>query len=173
MILSIYEVIIERETMRVTIVCVGKVKEKYLKDAIEEYIKRISRFCKVDIVGVPDREIPERSNDSVGTKIKEQEGQDILKKIKPGSTVIALDIKGKMLDSYELATKLSDYFISGSSHINFVIGGSLGLSGEVLNRADFRLSFSKMTFPHQLMRVILLEQVYRSFKILNNETYHK
>lgn len=159
--------------MRITIVCVGKLKEKYLKDAVAEYTKRMSRFCEVEIVEVADCELPSKTNERIEEKIKEKEGEAILKKIKPGGVTIALDIRGKMLDSCELAKRIDDYFVLGNSHINFIIGGSIGLGENVLRRADYRLSFSRMTFPHQLMRVILLEQLYRCMKILNKETYHK
>lgn len=159
--------------MKITVVCVGKVREKYLKDAIEEYIKRISRFCVVDIVEVTDYEIPDKTNESIEEKIKEKEGEEILKKIKAGSVTIALDIRGQMLDSCELAKKMDSYFLSGNSHISFIIGGSIGLGKNVLDKVNYRLSFSRMTFPHQLMRVILLEQVYRCMKISHGETYHK
>lgn len=159
--------------MKVTIIGVGKIKEKYLKDAISEYTKRLSRFCKTEIIEVLDREIPEKTSDSVEESIKKKEAVDILKKIKSDSKVIVLEIKGEMIDSCELARKIESYCISGSSHITFIIGGSLGLHNDVLEKADYRLSFSKMTFPHQLMRVILLEQIYRAFKISNGETYHK
>lgn len=159
--------------MRITIVCVGKVRERYLRDAVAEYTKRISRFCAVDIVEVSDCEIPDKTNESIEEKIKEKEGEEILRKIKRGDVNIALDIRGCMLDSCELAKKLDDYFVLGNSHINFIIGGSIGLGKNVLDKVDYRLSFSKMTFPHQLMRVILLEQVYRCMKISHGETYHK
>ena len=159
--------------MKVTIVGVGKIREKYLKEAILEYTKRLSRFCKLEIIEVPDKEIPDRVSESVENSIKEKEAIDILKKIKPDSITIALDLKGEMLDSCELSKKIENYCLKGNSHIYFVIGGSLGLHKDVLEKADYRLSFSKMTFPHQLMRVILLEQIYRSFKISNGETYHK
>ena len=160
-------------TMKITLITVGKIKEKYFTDAISEYRKRLSRYCKMDIVEVPDEKTPDGASETLETQIKDKEGEKILAKIPDGAYVVALAIEGKMLDSEELADKMEKWNVSGISHVVFVIGGSLGLSAKVLNRADFKLSFSKMTFPHQLMRVILLEQIYRSFRIRNNEPYHK
>ena len=159
--------------MKVTIIAVGKIKEKYFKDAILEYSKRLSRYCKLEIIEVMDKEIPDKLNESIEEDIKRKEAVEILNRIKAGSVTIALDIKGDMWDSCELSKRIGDYCLQGNSHITFIIGGSLGLHKDILNRVDKRLSFSNMTFPHKLMRVILLEQVYRSFKILNGETYHK
>ena len=159
--------------MKITLITVGKIKEKYFTDAISEYAKRLSRYCKMDIVEVPDEKTPDGASETLETQIKDKEGDKILVKIPDGAYVVALAIEGKMLDSEELADKMEKWNVSGISHVVFVIGGSLGLSSKVLNRADFKLSFSKMTFPHQLMRVILLEQIYRSFRIRNNEPYHK
>ena len=159
--------------MRITLATVGKIKEKYLKDAIDEYAKRLGRYCKLEIKEVPDEKTPDKASDAEEAAIRDKEGSRLLDVIPDNSYVIALAIDGKMLDSVELAKKIDDLGITGTSHITFVIGGSLGLSDEVLKRADYRLSFSKMTFPHQLMRVILLEQVYRSYRIINNEPYHK
>ena len=158
--------------MKITVISVGKIKEKYFTGAIEEYAKRLSRYCKLDLIEVPDRE---RSGASEGLElqIKEKEGEPILQKIPDGAFVVALAIDGKMLDSEELAGQMERWNVGGISHVVFLIGGSLGLAPTVLKRADCRLSFSKMTFPHQLMRVILLEQVYRSFRIRNHEPYHK
>ena len=160
-------------TMKITLITVGKIKEKYFTDAISEYSKRLSRYCKMDIIEVPDEKTPDGASETLETQIKDKEGEKILAKIPDGAYVVALAIEGKMLDSEELADKMEKWNVSGISHVVFVIGGSLGLSSKVLNRADFKLSFSKMTFPHQLMRVILLEQIYRSFRIRNNEPYHK
>ena len=143
----------------IKIICVGKVKENYLRDAIQDYMKRLSKYHKVDIIILEDSNM-------------EEEKTRILKHIDSKDYVITLDIEGKELSSLELADKLDKTFINNSS-ICFVIGGSYGLDSEVKRRANFSLSFSKLTFPHQLFRVILLEQIYRSFKILNNETYHK
>lgn len=159
--------------MNINIICVGKLKEKYWKDAVEEYSKRISRFAKVQITEVKESRISDNPSPAEEDRVRKEEGEEILRKIKPGDFCITLEIKGKMLDSEQLADKISDICLSGRSTIDFVIGGSIGISPEVSSRADFKLSFSKMTFPHQMMRVILLEQIYRAFKINNNETYHK
>lgn len=159
--------------MNISIICVGKLKEKYLKAAIGEYSKRLTRYCKLDIIEVSDERTPDNASDKEEALIKEREGLNILKYIKDNSFVITLDLKGKMLSSEELADFIKESAIKGNSNLVFIIGGSLGLSKAVLNRADFSLCFSKMTFPHQLMRVILLEQVYRGYRIINNEPYHK
>ena len=159
--------------MRINIVCVGKIKEKYLKLGIDEFKKRLSKYCKLEIIELDDEKAPENLSDKEMEMIKDKEGKKILAKIKDNSYVIALAIDGKNLSSEELADTINKLGIRGVSNITFVIGGSLGLSDEVLSRADYKLSFSKMTFPHQLMRVILLEQVYRSYRIINGEPYHK
>ena len=159
--------------MKITLVTVGKIKERYFEDAIREYAKRLSRYCKLDIIQVADEKTPDGAGEAIERQIKEKEGQRILSNIKDGAYVIALAIEGKMLSSEELAHKIETLGIGGTSHIQLVIGGSLGLAPEVLKRAHMLLSFSKMTFPHQLMRVILLEQIYRSYRILCNEPYHK
>lgn len=159
--------------MKITLITVGKIKEKYFTDAIAEYAKRLSRYTKLEIVEVPDEKTPDGVSETLEKQIKDKEGEKILSKISDGAYVVALAIEGKMLDSEELADKMEKWNVSGISHVVFIIGGSLGLSQKVLNCADFKLSFSKMTFPHQLMRVILLEQIYRSFRIRNNEPYHK
>lgn len=159
--------------MKITILCVGKVKEKFYRDAIGEYQKRLSRYCKLEIVEVTDEKTPDGASETVEKQIKEKEGNRILSKIREEDYVIALAIDGKMQDSVELSKNIQQLGVRGKSSIVFVIGGSLGLSKEVLKRADEKLSFSKMTFPHQLMRVILLEQVYRSYRIMNGEPYHK
>lgn len=159
--------------MKITLITVGKIKEKYFTDAIAEYAKRLSRYTKLEIVEVPDEKTPDGVSETLENQIKDKEGEKILSKISDGAYVVALAIEGKMLDSEELADKMEKWNVSGISYVVFIIGGSLGLSQKVLNRADFKLSFSKMTFPHQLMRVILLEQIYRSFRIRNNEPYHK
>lgn len=159
--------------MRITLVTVGKIKEKYLEDAIGEYSKRLSRYCKLDIVQVADEKTPDKAGEALETQIKEKEGERILSHIREGAYVIALAIDGKMLSSEELAAQVDKLGVSGVSWIVFVIGGSLGLSEKVLLRADCRLSFSRMTFPHQLMRVILLEQIYRSYRIISGGPYHK
>lgn len=159
--------------MNIKIISVGKIKEKYIKLGIDEFSKRLSKYCKLDIVEVDDEKAPENLSEKEMDIIKYKEGQKILSNIKNNSYVIALAIDGKNLSSEELAHKMSNLSISGNSNIAFVIGGSLGLSKDVLDRSDFKLSFSKMTFPHQLMRLILLEQVYRGFRIIKNEPYHK
>ena len=159
--------------MKITLITVGKIKEKYFTDAIAEYAKRLSRYCKLEMIEVADEKTPDGASESLENQIKEKEGERILSKIPENSYVVALAIEGKQLDSEELADKMEKWNVNGISHIVFIIGGSLGLTPKVLNRADFKLSFSKMTFPHQLMKVVLLEQVYRSFRIRNNEPYHK
>lgn len=159
--------------MRITICCVGKVKEKFYCQAIDEYGKRLSRYCKLEVKEVADEKTPDNASDTVNDIIKAKEGERLLSCIKDEAYVIALAIDGKMLDSVQLSQKIDNLGISGKSDIVFVIGGSLGLDKRVLDRADFKLSFSPMTFPHQLMRVILLEQIYRSYRIMKNEPYHK
>lgn len=159
--------------MKISIVCVGKVKEKYFIGAIEEYAKRLSRYCKLEIREVADEKTPDGASSGLNEQIMEKEGRRILDKIPEDAYVIALAIEGKQPDSVELSRKISRLGVKGVSHICFVIGGSLGLSPEVMKRADEAVSFSRMTFPHQLMRVILLEQIYRSYRIINHEPYHK
>ncbi len=159
--------------MKIDIVCVGRLKEKYFTAGAEEYIKRLSKYCKLDIKEVPDEKAPENLSLKQEIEIKNKEGEAILKQVKDSAYVMALAIDGKMYSSEELASSIADLGLNGRSHIVFIIGGSLGLSDEVLKRADAKISFSKMTFPHQLMRVILLEQIYRCFRINNNEPYHK
>lgn len=159
--------------MKITVITVGKIKEKYLKDAIAEYSKRLSRYCKLEILEVADEKTPDGASEIVEENIREKEGERILKLIKEDAYVITLEISGKMLTSEELADRIETLGIQGKSHLVFVIGGSIGLGREVLRRSDYTLSFSKMTFPHQLMRVILLEQIYRSYRIINGEPYHK
>lgn len=159
--------------MKITVVTVGKIKEKFYTEALAEYAKRLSRYCKLEIVQVADEKTPDKASELEEQQIKKREGERILAQIKDGAYVIALAIEGKMLDSEELAKKIEQLGVGGTSQIVFVIGGSLGLSDAVLKRADYKLSFSKMTFPHQLMRVILLEQIYRSYRIIAGEPYHK
>lgn len=159
--------------MNITLITVGKIKEKYLKDAVDEYRKRLSRYCKLDIVEIQDEKTPDNASLKEEQIIKDKEGEGILKCLKDNVYVVALDLKGKMLSSEELSDFIKDLGITGESNIAFIIGGSLGLSEAVLNRANYKLCFSKMTFPHQLMRVILLEQVYRGFRIMKGEPYHK
>lgn len=159
--------------MKITVIGVGRLKEKYWQAAIDEYSKRLSKYVKLDIIEVPDEKAPENLSAAEEEIVKKNEGERILKNIKDGAYVIALAINGKMLSSEELSEFLNERMVRGAGHIVFVIGGSLGLSPEVLDRADYKLSFSKMTLPHQMMRVILLEQFYRAVKIMKNEPYHK
>ena len=159
--------------MKITLVTVGKIKERYFEDAIKEYSKRLGRYCRLDIIQVQDEKTPDGAGEAMERQIKDKEGQRILSNIKDGAYVIALAIEGRMLSSEELASRLQKLGVDGISHIVFVIGGSLGLSEEVMRRADFALSFSKMTFPHQMMRVVLLEQVYRRDRIMAGEPYQK
>lgn len=159
--------------MKITVITVGKIKEKYLKDAIAEYSKRLSKYCKLEIVEVADEKTPDNASETVENQIRAKEGERILKYVKDDAYVITLEIKGRQVTSEELADKIDTFGIQGTSHITFIIGGSIGLGEEVLARSDYALSFSKMTFPHQLMRVILLEQIYRSYRIIHGEPYHK
>lgn len=159
--------------MKITVIAVGKIKEKFYIQAIEEYTKRLSRYCKLEIIQVADEKTTESSTETEMNLIKQKEADRILKRIPEDAYVISLEIQGKMFDSMEFAQKINTLGVSGISHIVFIIGGSLGLHSSVSDRADFKLSFSKMTFPHQLMRVILLEQIYRSYRIINHEPYHK
>lgn len=159
--------------MKITLITVGKIKEKYLKDAISEYTKRLSKYCKLEIFEVADEKTPDHASETIENQIRSKEGERILKLVKDDAYVITLEIQGKQLTSEELADKVETLGIQGISHITFLIGGSIGLGQDVLKRSDYALSFSKMTFPHQLMRVILLEQIYRSYRIINGEPYHK
>ena len=159
--------------MKITIISVGKIKEKYLKDAIAEYAKRLGKYCRLDMIEVADEKTPDQASEAVEEGIRAKEAERILKNIKDDMYVITLEIQGKMLTSEELADRIETLGIQGKSSIAFVIGGSIGLGKAVLDRSDFALSFSRMTFPHQLMRVILLEQIYRGFRIINGEPYHK
>lgn len=158
--------------IHINIICVGKIKEIYLKEAIAEYSKRLSKYCKLNIVEVPDEQIPYNLNNKLSENVKITEGKKILSHLK-NCYVIALDLKGKQYSSEEFSSKIKNISLNYNGNISFIIGGSLGLSSEVLNHSDELICFSKMTFPHQLIRVFLLEQIYRAFKILNNETYHK
>jgi len=159
--------------MNVKILCVGKIKEKFFKDAISEYSKRLSKYCSLEIIEVADEKTSENASDVEIALVKDKEGERILKAIKDKDFVIALAILGKQMDSVAFSKYIENLTISGHSSIVFVIGGSIGLSDSVLSRSDFKISFSEMTFPHQLMRVILLEQIYRGMRIINNEPYHK
>lgn len=159
--------------MKIDIICVGKLKETYLINAASEYTKRLSRYCKLSIIEVADEKTPDKASKKEEIQIRSKEGERILAKISTNAYVVALDLFGKMLSSNDFAHFIDTCGIDGRSHIVFVIGGSLGLSESVLNRANFSLCFSKMTFPHQLFRIMLLEQIYRGFKINSNEPYHK
>lgn len=159
--------------MKITILAVGKIKEAYWTKAIQEYTKRLSRYCRLDIVEIADEKTPDGASETFEAQIKEKEGAKLLAKIPSDAYVIALAIEGVMLDSVQLSEKIRQLGVRGTSHIVFIIGGSLGLSKSVLSRANEWLSFSKMTFPHQMMRVILLEQIYRGYRIMNHEPYHK
>ncbi len=158
--------------IHINIICVGKLKEKYLKDAINEYSKRLKKYCKLNIVELSDESLPSKINDSVVDDIKDKECKRILENIKNNSYVIALDLKGIQYSSEEFSEKIENLQIKGFSDITFIIGGTLGLKKDVLERANELICFSKMTFPHQLIRVFLLEQVFRAFKISCNEIYH-
>ena len=159
--------------MNITIITVGKLKEKYLKLAIDEYSKRLSRYCKLNIIELLDEQTPDNASEKDEIIIKDKEGKKILSKIKDNMYVVVLDLKGKMISSEEFSKFLDDRGVKGDSNICFIIGGSLGLSGDVIKRANYSLCFSKMTFPHQLFRVMLLEQIYRAFRISCGEPYHK
>lgn len=159
--------------MKITVICVGKIKEKYFQDAIKEYSKRLSRYCKLDIVELVDEKTPDGCSEAIEEQIKAKEGERILNALKGDEYVVSLAIEGKKLDSVALANKMNNLGIQGNSHIAFIIGGSLGLDKRVTSKSDMLLSFSDMTFPHQLMRVILTEQIYRAFRIINKEPYHK
>ena len=159
--------------MKITVLCVGKIKEKYFTSGIDEYAKRLSRYCKLEIIEVPDEKTPDNASENEELQIKAKEGDKLLKYIKDNAYVIALAIEGKMLTSEELSEKMGQLGINGDSNVVFVIGGSLGLDKRILDRADYKLSFSKMTFPHQMMRMVLLEQVYRGYRIMKGEPYHK
>ncbi|ASN03846.1 23S rRNA (pseudouridine(1915)-N(3))-methyltransferase RlmH [Virgibacillus necropolis] len=159
--------------MKITIITVGKLKEKYLKQGIQEYLKRLTAYAKVDIVEVADEKAPENMSDAEMMEVKQKEGERILAQINQDTYVITLEIGGKMLSSEQLAAKMDELATYGKSKIAFIIGGSLGISEAVQKRSDLALSFSKMTFPHQLMRLVLVEQVYRGFRIIRGEPYHK
>ena len=158
--------------LTINVICVGKLKESFFKEAIDEYSKRLSRYCNLEITELPDEKIPNNPNKKQIEQVKEKECSNILSHVKKDSYIISLDLTGKQLSSEELSSKFDNLSLT-TSHITFIIGGSLGLTQEVLSKSDTILSFSKMTFPHQLIRIFLLEQIYRSFKISNGETYHK
>lgn len=159
--------------MNLTILCIGKLKERYWTEAVCEYSKRLSRCCDLSVEELKEEKAPQNPSLAEEEAVKQEEGRRMLSRIREHSFVIALDVRGKALSSEDLASQMEQLAVEGNSSLTFLIGGSLGLSEAVLSRADFRLSFSRMTFPHQMMRVILLEQIYRSFKIIRKETYHK
>ena len=159
--------------MNIRIIAVGKIKERYIQDGIKEFSKRLSRYCVLEIIEIEDEKAPENLSVKEMEIVKSKEGEKILTKVPQNSFIISLEIQGKQISSEDLSKKIEDMMIAGINDITFIIGGSLGLSDEVKNRANYRLSFSKMTFPHQLMRLILLEQIYRGFRIMKGEPYHK
>ena len=159
--------------MNIKIICLGKIKEKYLQDGIEEYKKRISKYAHVEIIELSDEAIPENASQKEINNVKKKEAEKIKSQIDSHDFVCALDLSGKQLSSEEFANKIGDITVQGFSTIDFIIGGSLGIEKELVANSNMVLSFSKLTFPHQLFRIILLEQIYRCFKINNNETYHK
>ncbi len=159
--------------MKITVICVGKIKEKFYREALSEYEKRLSRYCRAEIIEVPVEKTPDGASGALEGRIKEKEGQRILEKIREDSFVCTLEIEGKQMPSEKFAAWMEKLTVGGTSHITFIIGGSLGLSDSVKKRSNQALSFSQMTFPHQLMRVILLEQIYRGFRIIHGEPYHK
>lgn len=158
--------------LSINIVCVGKIKEKFFKDALDEYSKRLSKYCKLDILELPDEKIPDKPNDSIINDVKSKECDNIINHLKKDSYIIALDLKGKEFSSEDFSKKIENISMQNSK-ITFIIGGSLGLTDKLLNLADEKICFSKMTFPHQLIRIFLIEQIYRAFKISNGESYHK
>ena len=159
--------------MKITLLTVGKIKEKFLRDAIAEYSKRLSKYCKLEIIEVADEKTPDHASEVVEKSIRDKEGERLMRYIRDDDYVITLEIGGKMLDSVAFSRQLENLGIRGQSHICFVIGGAIGRGDALVKRSDYALSFSKMTFPHQLMRVILLEQIYRSYRIMTNQPYHK
>ena len=159
--------------IHINIICVGKIKETFLKDAISEYSKILSKYCLLNITELIDEKIPNNASEKELLLIKEKESKNIINQLKKDSYIICLDLKGKQYSSEDFSEKIQNISLNGNSSITFIIGGSLGMSQELLNKANELISFSKMTFPHQLFRVFLLEQIFRAFKIINNETYHK
>ena len=158
--------------ININIICTGKIKERYLKDAIDEYSKRLSKFCKLNILELPDKKIPDKSNQNIENEIKNIESENVINHLKKDSYIICLDLNGKQFSSENFAKNIQDISMQ-NSNITFIIGGSLGINEKLLNLAHQKICFSKMTFPHQLIRVFLLEQIFRAFKILNGEPYHK
>ena len=159
--------------MNIKVICVGRIREKYIQEGIKEFVKRLSRYCNLEIIEINDEKAPENLSQKEMEIVKNKEGEKILVKIPQTAHVISLVIEGKQLSSEGLAGQMENLMVTGTNDICFIIGGSLGLSKDVIKRSDYKLSFSKMTFPHQLMRLILLEQVYRGFRIIKGEPYHK
>lgn len=159
--------------MKITILCVGKIKEGFYRQAIDEYVKRLSKYCKIEIIEVPDEKTPDKASEVMENQIKEKEADRMIEKLKEDSYVFTLEIKGKKFTSESFAETIEKLTVQGKSHLTFVIGGSLGLHEKILKLSNQPISFSDMTFPHQLMRVVLTEQIYRAFRIMNNEPYHK
>ena len=159
--------------MKITVIAVGKIKERFYREAVAEYEKRLSRYCKLEIIQVEDEKTPDRTGQALETEIKRREAERIMRYIRDDAFVVTLEIRGKMYDSEEFAGTIERLAVQGTSHIQFIIGGSLGLHEDVCKKADRAVSFSKMTYPHQLMRVTLLEQIYRAYRIMNGEPYHK
>lgn len=158
--------------LSINIICVGKVKEDYLKDAIQEYSKRLSKYCSLTITELQDEKLPSKINDSIISEIKNKECNKILEHLRKDSYIFSLDLKGKQYSSEDFSKELENIALNFNSNVTFIIGGTLGLTDEILNKSQKLISFSKMTFPHQLIRVFLLEQLFRAFKISHNETYH-
>lgn len=158
--------------LSINIICIGKIKEKFFKDSVNEYSKRLSKYCKLNILELPDEKIPDKLNINIEKSIKDKECSNIINHIKKDSYTIGLDLKGKQFSSEEFSKNIENISMQ-SSQITFIIGGSLGLNDKILNLCDEKICFSKMTFPHQLIRIFLLEQLFRSFKISNGETYHR
>lgn len=159
--------------LHIDIICVGKIKEHYLKDAISEYTKRLSKYCSLSIIELSDEQVPNNLNNSLSEKIKQSESDNILSHAKKDSYIICLDLKGKQYTSEQFSEKIENIALNGKSNITFIIGGTLGVTENLRNKSNELICFSKMTFPHQLIRVFLLEQIFRAFKISNNETYHR
>lgn len=159
--------------LHINIICIGKLKEKYLQDALAEYSKRLSKYCILNVMELPDEKVPDNLNDSLSTIIKEKEANKIFSHIEKNSYILTLDLHGKQYTSEEFSSKISNISLNNSSTITFIIGGTLGLSEKILKSSNELICFSKMTFPHQLIRIFLIEQLFRAFKISNNETYHR
>ena len=159
--------------MKITIIAVGKIKEKFYRDAVAEYSKRLGKYCRLEIIEAEDEKTPDKAGEALENQIKEREALRILKYVREDAYVVALEIQGRKMDSVAFAEKLEKLATYGTSHIQFIIGGSLGLHGKILQRADERISFSDMTFPHQLARILLVEQIYRGYRIIYGEPYHK